>query len=86
VPNIDRDVVDRADRAGHQLDLGVRRVLEMHPAQRPGLVGVRDVALDDTRVQAARLELFPSPGPSKEPTLVRDAFWRNQDDILNVCG
>src|SRR6186997_3659563 len=72
--------MDRPTRAAHQLGLGRRRALIMHPPDRPGPLVVGDVALDDAGVEAVGGELIGAEAAGEEPPLVLEALEVDDDD------
>src|SRR6267143_353453 len=69
-PQVHDDVEDRPARGTDQLRLGLRRVLEVHPAQRALPLVVGDVRLRDHRLEAVLGELLLTKGPCEEATVV----------------
>ena len=69
---VDDDVVDGTAHAPHQLRLGMRTDLVVHPADGSGLTGHRHVALHDRRVQAVRDELVAAERPREPAPVVLD--------------
>jgi hypothetical protein len=67
---VDDHIEDRAGRAAHELDLLVRRGLEVEAAEGPGVRVPREAALDDPRREALLGELVAIPAPCEEPALV----------------
>ena len=74
LPDVDDDIVNGTHRAPDQFVLLVRRSLEMHPAQRAGLLVERHIALDEPGSQAFRREFFFAEGTREKPPLVFTAF------------
>jgi hypothetical protein len=64
------DVEYRPTGASHELRLGSRRVLEVHPPQRALCDVEGDVPLGDDRIQAMLFELVLTEGPCEETPLV----------------
>src|SRR4029077_9805491 len=69
---IDRDVVDRAGDAAHELGLLVRSDLVVHASEGPAARVVRDAVLDETPAQTVLHEPLGVPRPREESPLVGD--------------
>ena len=73
-PQVDDDVEDCASRASHQLGLGCRRILKMHPPKRAFLQVRSDIGLGDDGLQPVLTELILAEGACEEASLVVPAF------------
>src|SRR5258708_9366105 len=69
-PQVDDDVEDGSPRGAHQLGLGVRRVLEVHPPHRPLRLVEGDVALRDHRVETVLGELLLTERAREKPAVI----------------
>src|ERR1700682_1176855 len=69
-PQIHDDVEDGSPRGAHQLGLGVRRELEVHPPHGPLAFVEGDVALRDHRLETVLGELLLTEGAREEPPVV----------------
>ena len=68
--HVDDDVVDRALDASHELDLGLRRTLEMHAAHRAGAHVAADIALDVRGLEPLPGKFLRAEGAGEQAALV----------------